>query len=98
MRAMILLAATLVSGSVLAEASPAEAAPAGATETSVPADRMGATTRSWTALQASGTAASREARPLPGEAATQAFERYSNSFKHPIPEKFERESFATKQQ
>lgn len=56
---------------------------------------FGAGARSWVDLQISGSAASTTARPLPGDAASNVYERYVNSFKHPIPEKFNRESFAT---
>lgn len=56
---------------------------------------FGANARNWMDLQASGSAASVTARPLPGDAATNAYERYANSFKHPIPESFKRESFST---
>ena len=56
---------------------------------------FGSSARGWVDLQASGSAASVTARPLPGDAATNAYERYANSFKHPIPESFKRESFST---
>lgn len=59
------------------------------------ASGFGASARSWVDLQASGSAASVTARPLPGDAATNAYERYANSFKHPIPETFKRESFSS---
>ncbi len=63
----------------------------------VPPDgrNIGAETRSWTELQASGAAASADARPQPGEVATRAYERYLQSFTHPIPEKFDRDSFGS---
>ena len=60
-----------------------------------PATGFGASTRAWTSLQTSGAAASSEPRPLPGEAAKNTYERYLKSFAHPIPEKFERESFTS---
>jgi len=55
---------------------------------------FGSSARSWVDLQASGSAASVTARPLPGDAASNAYERYANSFKQPIPESFKRESFS----
>lgn len=58
---------------------------------------FGASSRSWVDLQASGSAASVTARPLPGDAASNAYERYANSFKQPIPESFKRESFSADQ-
>ncbi len=85
MRRIMMLVAVLAAGAVHAE--DAEAAKA------VP---FGVATRSWTDLQAGGSAASSEARPLPGDAAKNVYERYANSFKQPIPDKFDRESFATK--
>jgi hypothetical protein len=56
---------------------------------------FGDQTRAWTSLQESGAAASKVERPLSGEAGTRAYERYLHSFEHPIPERFERESFGT---
>ncbi|MBA4283932.1 MAG: hypothetical protein C0434_00165 [Xanthomonadaceae bacterium] len=67
-------------------------APASSTASS--ATGFGSSARSWVDLQAGGSAASVTARPLPGDAATNAYERYANSFKHPIPESFKRESFS----
>lgn len=55
----------------------------------------GAETRTWLSLQRAGTAASPEARPVPGEVAEQVYLRYLKSFSHPIPERFEVESFST---
>lgn len=57
-----------------------------------PAAAEAGSTREWLDLQAAGTAASREARPMPGEVADAVYERYLNSFKHPIPEQFRRQS------
>lgn len=54
---------------------------------------FGADTRYWTSLQVSGAAAVTDERPLPGEVATKVYERYVQSFAHPIPEKFDRDSF-----
>lgn len=65
------------------------------TGSSASAGGFGAGTRSWIDLQVGGSAASTTARPLPGDAASNVYERYANSFKHPIPEKFNRESFAS---
>lgn len=85
MRRIMMLAVVLAAGAVHAE--DAEAAKTVS---------FGAATRSWTDLQASGSAASSRPRPLPGDVAKNVYERYANSFKQPIPEKFDRESFATK--
>lgn len=64
------------------------------TSTASTATGFGASARGWVDLQASGSAASVTPRPLPGDAATNAYDRYANSFKHPIPESFKRESFS----
>lgn len=64
------------------------------TSTASTATGFGSSARSWVDLQTSGSAASVTARPLPGDAATNAYERYANSFKHPIPESFKRESLS----
>lgn len=61
----------------------ARAAPAAAPEAG--------SAREWFTLQAAGTAASTEPRPMPGEVADAVYERYVNSFKHPIPEQFRRQ-------
>lgn len=53
---------------------------------------LGADSHAWIDLQASGSAAAGAARPLPGEVADAVYQRYLNSFKHPIPEQFTRES------
>ena len=44
-------------------------------------------------LQKSGNAASSETPMLSGEAADKVYKRYVDSFGHPLPEQFERESF-----
>ncbi|WP_293390270.1 DUF3613 domain-containing protein [Nevskia sp.] len=85
------LALAFTAGSACAE----ESSSAGNGEAA--AASFGSTTRDWTQLQASGSAASRTARPLPGDAAKNIYDRYADSFKHPIPEKFDRDSFTTKE-
>lgn len=67
-----------------AVAPPAEAAPL---------PQLGADTRSWLALQKETAAQVPDLRPVPGEVAEQVYQRYVNSFKHPIPETFKRDSF-----
>jgi hypothetical protein len=49
---------------------------------------FGARTREWLGLQRR-TSPDRTPRPLPSEAETRAFQRYLESFSHPIPERFE---------
>ncbi|HEX4871527.1 MAG TPA: DUF3613 domain-containing protein [Nevskiaceae bacterium] len=56
---------------------------------------IGVQTQRWLELQNSNNAAQGTARPLPGEVADAIYERYVNSFRHPIPVQFERESFNT---
>lgn len=70
-------------------------APGAAPTATATATGFGASARSWVDLQTGGSAASVTPRPLPGDAASNAYERYANSFKHPVPESFKRESFAS---
>lgn len=57
--------------------------------------QLGDEVRAWTDLQKSGTASVTDARPMPGEVADKVYDRYLQSFGHPIPEAFERQSFAS---
>lgn len=68
-----------------AAAPEGEAAPANSLT-----DSSGAETRAWIDLQASGSAAVGDARPMPGEVADAVYQRYVNSFKQPIPAQFQR--------
>jgi hypothetical protein len=61
----------------------------------VEAGGLGSETQQWLALQVSGASASAEARPMPGEVATQVYQRYLASFSHPIPETFQRQDFVS---
>jgi hypothetical protein len=54
---------------------------------------FGSQTRAWTTLQTSGTASVTDDRPMPGEVATMVYQRYLTSFTHPIPERYEANSF-----
>lgn len=65
-----------------ASPSPAADAPA-----FVPAG-IGETTRALLRLQAEGTQAG-NALPMLGEAASRSYQRYLDSFKHPVPEYFD---------
>jgi len=69
-------------------AAPAAAAPAAG-------QGFGSQTRYWLATQSSGAYAVNDARPMPGEAATLVYQRYLNSFSHPIPERYESDTFTT---
>lgn len=56
----------------------------------------GAQTREWIELQKSGQAAPREAEaPMPGEVADRVYQRYVESFAHPIPETYPRDAFSS---
>lgn len=55
--------------------------------------RLGDEVRAWTDLQKSGAASITESRPMPGEVADKVYDRYLQSFSHPIPQTFERGSF-----
>jgi hypothetical protein len=52
---------------------------------------LGADTRAWLELQRSGRSAAPE-RSLPGPVASRIYDRYLNSFEHPVPDQFERDS------
>ncbi|MDP3294125.1 MAG: DUF3613 domain-containing protein [Nevskia sp.] len=95
MRAMIMLAPVMMLALTAGSAAAEESSTAANGEAA--ATGFGSMTRDWTRLQTSGSAASRIARPMPGDAATNVYQRYADSFKHPIPEKFERDSFTTKE-
>ena len=54
----------------------------------------GDATRAWMEFQTSGVAASQVDRPMHGQVAERVYQRYLDSFTHPIPDRFERESFS----
>jgi len=53
----------------------------------------GRDTREWLTLQKGGAAASGETQAMSGEAADKTYQRYVDSFGHPLPESFAREGF-----
>ncbi len=55
---------------------------------------FGSQTRFWLATQTSGVSSVTDERPMPGEAATLVYQRYLASFTHPIPERYESDSFS----
>ena len=55
-------------------------------------DQIGTSTRAWLNVQCSGQAAGRD-HPLSEAAAKRSYERYLNSFDHPVPEFYGREQF-----
>lgn len=57
--------------------------------------RVGDQARAWMDLQASGTEASEAERPITGEVAERVYQRYLDSFTHPIPRQFTREAFTS---
>lgn len=59
-----------------------------AAATDQPALPVGAATQRLLALQRGGTMASATPRPIPGEVAHRSYERYLNSFNHPIPDRY----------
>jgi hypothetical protein len=79
-----------------ADSSSAAAASAPAPAAAAPAagQGFGSQTRYWLATQASGASSVTDARPMPGEAATLVYQRYLNSFTHPIPERYESDTFS----
>ncbi len=78
-------------------AAPADAAASApvATPVAAPAQGQGfgSQTRFWLATQTSGVSSVTDERPMPGEAATLVYQRYLTSFTHPIPERYESDSF-----
>lgn len=56
-------------------------------------EAFGEDARRWVDLQVSGDAAERSPDGMPGEIAERVWQRYVESFSHPIPERFEREGF-----
>jgi hypothetical protein len=72
----------------------AAAAPAAAAPTA--GQGFGSQTRYWLTTQTSGASSVTDQRPMPGEAASLVYQRYLNSFTHPIPERFEADSFSTR--
>jgi hypothetical protein len=82
----ILLLTLVCLGTAFASDTPAPAtvdAPAPQATPTPPA------TAQWLELQRSGQAAGGAGR-LPGDAAERVYQRYLNSFDHPVPENFER--------
>ncbi|HEX4895203.1 MAG TPA: DUF3613 domain-containing protein [Solimonas sp.] len=55
----------------------------------------GSEARAWLDLQRSGAAASRTPPTTSGEVADRVYQRYLQSFEHPLPERFEREEINT---
>ena len=97
MRGWMMVAACTLPFAALAQpdgtaASTPAAAPASAP---VAGQGFGSQTRFWLATQTSGISSVTEERPMPGEAATLVYQRYLNSFTHPIPERYESDSFKT---
>jgi len=56
---------------------------------------FGSQTRYWLATQTSGASSVTDPRPMPGEVASLVYERYLKSFTHPIPERYEADTFST---
>ena len=57
--------------------------------------QTGEKTRQWLDLQVSGNASLGAVRPMPGDVAEKVYERYLNSFDHPLPEQMQREQFVS---
>jgi len=93
MRVWMIVAACTLPFAALADGADNSTAPASSTAAG---QGFGSQTRFWLATQASGASSETEARPMPGEAATLVYQRYLNSFTHPIPERFGSDSFSTK--
>lgn len=57
-----------------------------------PSTSLSTQSKDWVDLQTSGKQASGTPRPMPGEIADNAYQRYADSFKQPIPAEFKRQS------
>ena len=68
-----------------------DAAPAADSETAT----LGRDARAWLDLQKNPAAQVPEVRAVPGEVSEQVYQRYVNSFKYTIPEKYDREGFTS---
>lgn len=97
--AMVLLTAALLTLPLSATAQPEALAAAPVTDTGVVETvqlessattrlQHGDATHGLLAMQREGDLASRTPRPLAGDVASLSYQRYLDSFKHPIPEKF----------
>jgi hypothetical protein len=96
MRVWTILAACSLSVTAVAQAADATAnTSAAVTATPAPGQGFGSQTRLWLGTQTSGVSAVSDERPMPGEVATLVYQRYLNSFTHPIPERYETDSFKT---
>jgi len=100
MRGWMIVAACTLPFAALAQpdTSAPAAAPAAepvAVSAPVAGQGFGSQTRFWLETQASGAYAVTDDRPMPGEVATLVYQRYLNSFTHPIPERYESDSFKT---
>lgn len=61
-----------------------------------PLPKPGTETRAWIELQKKQPATTTPDAPaMPGEVADKVYQRYVDSFAHPLPETFTRESFST---
>jgi len=89
MRGWMILAVCSLPFAALAQSGAAATPAAGP----APGQGFGSQTRFWLATQTSGVSAVTDERPMPGEVATLVYERYLNSFTHPIPERYEANSF-----
>ena len=65
------------------------AAPTSYADKSFPSSRTpGAATKQWLQMQSSAEQASSSVQSLSGPVSTTIYQRYKDSFNHPIPEKF----------
>lgn len=94
MRGWMMIAACTLPFAALAQDKPAAPAPAAAAAP-VAGQGFGSQSRYWLATQASGASSVTDERPMPGEAASLVYQRYLNSFTHPIPERYEADTFTT---
>lgn len=92
MRGWMIVAACTLPFAALAQNDTAAAPAAAPTQ----GQGFGSQTRYWLATQTSGASSVTDPRPMPGEVASMVYERYLKSFTHPIPERYEADTFSTK--
>lgn len=84
-----------VVGAILLGSACAGVALAADSGEAVPGAAFGSQTDAWLSMQLNPAYTANDPRPIPGEVANKTYIRYLNSFSHPIPEQFERQSFSS---
>jgi uncharacterized membrane protein YgcG len=85
----------LAIGAIMLGSASADIALAADSGEAVPGAAFGSQTDAWLSMQLNPAYTANDPRPIPGEVANKTYIRYLNSFSHPIPEQFERQSFSS---